>query len=258
MATSAVTLAVTLKRRASVQASEDITDDDLAVLLTEALTEHDPDLTFTTLPTNQEYCVILLGWIKVCYVRAGKTSNDNNLSGAAGFGQDRNTPYYKAIDLAKQLRKEYESLCATLSIDPNPAAPSITVSTLRVLNTRYLGVAPLSEAPVPPAPVLSVTEDAGAEAVLAWTFTDFDDFNAFILYTVSGTNPIYQAWNFNSVTGTPLVSDAAEQIGRYSVEDLRGLKLTEIDRTQITRLLLVVQSASGRYNYSNELTLPVV
>ncbi len=259
---TATNIASSLEKRASVQASEGITPSDLNELVTAALAEHNFALTFATLPDNQTELVLLLAWIRLCYTRASKIVNDANLSGAAGFGQDRNTPFAKNMQLAASLRSQYDFLCDKLGLDPTPAASSVVVSSLRMADALLSGApVPLSVAPVPPIPVLSVVGDiSGTSLIIAWTFAPFEYFYSFILLNLIGTiDPIIkQEWNIISQSTVPRTSNLATVL--FTLHDPRqlSLKLIDIDRSQVQRYMIVAKSKAEDYSYSNEISLPII
>lgn len=259
MATTATALATVMKGRARVQSSEGISDATLESLITAGLTEHNPSLTFATLPTAQEELVILLGWIRLCVVRAGKAAQEGNLSGPSGYGQDRNTPYYKNMDLAKNLRAQYDSLAKSLGLAATQETQSVVVSDLLKPAVVHRGEATSEHyTPAPPVPVLALETDLNTEAVLIWTFPHWDQFYSFILFTSdSTTEQIYQDWNMASQTTTPRISNLATKLIEWYDNDVRAVKVTDLDRAKDQRFLLVVRSKTDTYSYSNEVVIEI-
>lgn len=259
MALTTQKIASQLNTRARVQPSEGFDLSFLGQLVDAALIEHNSSLTIDTLPDNQGECVLLLAWIRLCYDRASSIVNNPNVSSASsGFGSDRNTPFQKNLQLAKSLRDQYISLCQSIGIDPSPEPNSIFVSSLIVSDPLKQDMAvPLSAAPTPPSPVLSVVSSnlGSSEVIIAWTFSEFDFFKSFTLFNLQGTDPIRQDWNFSSQSSYPKINNIAQNLGTFYVEQLRSVKVTEVDLTQVQRFILVATSLSQTYSYSNEVVI---
>lgn len=242
-----------LKALASIQASELFAAGDLNSYMIAALRQHDKNMSAATLPVSEEEPVITLAWIKVCYVRASRYSSQPNVNGASGYGQDRNSPYNKNMDLAKNLMKRYTELVTDLGIEHGGAG--VSVGNLIVKDLSFDGLVPLIANPNIPPLLLAETDFGETFSVLDWTFDTFDNFREFLLFHLIGDAPIFQEWNFNSSVGTPKISDNAKKV--FSTLDYRAtaVKITDLDKTLVNRFLLVVRSRSENFGYSNEITL---
>ena len=60
----------TLKEVANISANDRITDDRLGAFISQAVVQHNPLYTLSTLPVREEEPVLTLAWIKVCLKRA--------------------------------------------------------------------------------------------------------------------------------------------------------------------------------------------
>lgn len=257
---SAATLLADLKFRAGVQTNEGFTDDQLTGLLTTALAAHNPSLnSIGLLPDAEGILVTYLAWADLCEIRAARFAFAQNTSVPSGFGQDRNTPYYKCMDMAKMLRKRYSDTCSALNISTGAFAPKI--STLSAVVPEYDALTPTGEEPTLPAIALKLADGEstteGTTYVLQWAMQQFTNFHSFELYHIVGSDPIYQSWNWDSTVfpNTPQINDSASLIKTITNESTRGVKVTNITKTSTNRFLLVVRSASDSVGYSNELVI---
>jgi hypothetical protein len=260
MATAAAILAL-LKDRAQVQTSEELSDAFLTTLIDASLAEHNPSLSYSLLPANQVEPVLLLSWSRLANVRAGRFASDGNLSGPAGFGQDRSTPFAKNMQLAAELRKQYLSICIGLGIAAAGESSGVVVSDAVVpSDIRLEGALVEHESPAPPAPVLTITLQAEpTEVVASWTFPGFDRFEAFLLVNSEGDDveAVYQDWNYISQSTVPRISNLATLISTIYQTDIRAVKVTNLNREVDQAFLLVVRTLDGMYSYSNQVTVHV-
>src|SRR5688572_26741086 len=113
-------LVTKLREDAVIEPSEGIADAKIEQWIRESIRKHDSTLDLTAIPDEEDEAVTLLAWIQLCYHRASKYSAEASTSGANGYGTDRNTPYYKLMDLAKHLQARYDRVVAD-SGTPDPS-----------------------------------------------------------------------------------------------------------------------------------------
>ena len=263
---SRLSLMVTrLEKEASIASDEKpFCEDNKAITLTiigEAIASHNPLYSIDTLPDTEEGLVILLATAKVCRMRATKYANDNSVSGAGGFGQDRDTPYYKNKDAEQKLLESYATECARLGIAAI-SMPSISVSSLRIKSDTLGIIVPLGT-DRPPSPYLSyVKATDGLSALLSLTLPSFNNFDSYqlavlpVLLGDSATTVLRQEWNEDSSCGIPGLANLAEITALTLPQTTHQLKLEELDlATYDYKVVLVVRSAAGYYSYSNEFSI---
>ncbi len=246
-------LADELKSLAKVDNVNDgISDEDLQGYVTLALRQHDKYLTVDSLPVEEEEPVLTLAWVKVCLVRASKLSVDANLSGAAGYGRDNNTPYAKCISLSKELMTRYGSLCGTLRIDRN----RVVVGTLFRRDDLYDALVPLLESASPSRIILSilgVVQSNDTEMVIKWSIDNLTDFYEVSIFSRVGSTAIFQEWNMQSDTSIPKLADGTTKLFSTLDSTMTALKITGLDLSEVNRFLVVMRNRSTKYAYSNEL-----
>lgn len=241
---------------ARIQATESISDADQKDCVDGGLAEHNPELSYPTLPDNQVEPVVILAWIRLNDLRAGKVSQTNNTS-TPGFGADRSTPFDKLMKFNEELRKRYDTLCARLGIGSSSAS-SIVVGNNRIKDARTGEQTPDYAAAAPPAVLLTQDLLISTELVVSWTFGKFDFFDSFILIQLTHpTALIYQSWNYTSTTSIPRINNSAIVIGQFYAQDLRSLKIEGIDRAFLQRFMVVARSINGLCTYSNELVIAI-
>ena len=241
-------LAIELEALASVENTESFADA-LPDYVQAAIVQHDKGLTIDSLPEAEEECVLTLAWIKVCLVRASKAAQDANITGAAGFGADRNSPYNKNMSLAKDLMARYSTLCSSIQ----PSKSRVVTGQLYVRDQVFDALVPLMMNQSPTKILLSGSVAADNTAILSWTVDQMTDFHEFLLFFMEGTDAIYQQWNNFSALGVARINDGATKVFSYNSPQISSVKATEVDHTKTNRFLLVMRTRSGSYVYSNEL-----
>ncbi len=244
-----------LKLSASIDASESFYKS-LAVIVERAITQHNKNLTVNSLPANQAECVVILASIKVCFLRAAAFAKDANVTGANGYGQDRNTPYYKCIELAKQLQEQYKELVEDLGLTDS-SGTTITVGKLLVKNDEFDTLAPIlsSSEPVPDCILSSDEGDDETEVVLQWATDEFTNFKERYVFHLEGDEAIFQVWNNASATGHKGINDSAVLMQSTSDQGMSAVKITEVNPAVTNRFLVVTRTRFDNYSYSNELVL---
>jgi hypothetical protein len=234
-------------------------------LLTEALARHNADYSFDTLPSREYPLVIILARIRVCDIRAQRFANDPSFSGTSGYGQDRNTPFYKTTQLIKVLQDQYASMAAALGVEvsTDAATSAVHVSTLRIMDSRVDAYLPTS-VDLPPVPTLSIENadpDDDLEAViLAWVLPVFDNFHSYRLAVLElaaedTTSVILQPWNEASTTGIAGLNNSVEIVELAIEQTTKQTKLTGLTDDKNYRFVLVVTSRSDLITLSNEVVL---
>lgn len=242
-----------LKREAKIEESEGFSDDeDLAVDIADAVARHNPYYTVASLPDSEIGLVMLLAWSKVCLRRATKFAKETDSKGAQGFAADRSTPYTKNIGLAKALEERYKAMADNMGVASSSTAivqgKLLTKDALLNLVTpTYLNNVPSVK--------LTLADSGPDYVVLEWDTREYDDFREFLVFAKEGA-AIYQKWNIDSATGTPLILDSATRVADLTQPDQRAIKITGVDRSVETNHFLVVsRSGSNKYAYSNEVTV---
>jgi len=103
--------------RARVEDSEQI---DVLALVQDAVEQHNSSWSGTdTVPLSHSFPVLLLAWIGLCKQRASNYVNQSSTKTGSGvvFGTDRDTPYYKNMQMAKELQKQYEESIKKITTD---------------------------------------------------------------------------------------------------------------------------------------------
>ena len=251
------TLVASLKEVANVTANDVISDTLAGTFLTQALAQHNPLYSVASLPAREEEAVQILAWIKVCLKRASNVVSQQTAHGPAGFGQDRETPYRKNMDMVAQLQRHYQAVCGRLGLSND--GTGVTVSFLTTLDDRTDAVTPLSLEPVVGPLVLTVTQSTSNLSIFdfTWNFPAFDNFDSVQLFMVERTvqevdDTLYQEWNYESDTGIPRLLNGATLLVTVSRADQKSVRVTELDITKCHRFLAVLKTRSGHYAYSEE------
>lgn len=248
-----------LKLDAQIQDSEGITHAMLDSYISDALKEHNAAYTIDTLPVKEVELVKILAWVRVCLTRASNAVNLSDLSGTQGYGQDRNTPYRKNIDMAASLKERYAELAPRLTQATIVPEGVVVVSSVHLSAPEIDAPVPFNPPVLPPLPVLTVTTPTATEAVLSWTVQSFSFFAEFIIVALNhDTDSLLQEWNFNSVSTIPKIHDSAQILYRSYTPSLRSIKVTSLDRATKLRFAVVVRSQTNEYTVSNECVLNVV
>jgi hypothetical protein len=263
MATQAVLISL-LKKKASIQESEtqftSNADELLKSIMDAALLEHNAGFSYTNLPVDQERLVLLLAWEEVSITRASAIADAPNLSGTSGYGQDRNSPYYKNIDLAKKLREKYSELCSLMGLSTTSEPSSVVSSNIIIPSDELSGaLVPVSVA-LPPNMVLSLAETHAGEVVLIWTVRDYKNFLSLrIAYMTGNSEALYQDWNFDSSTGIPKVNNSAIILPTTITDRrIRSVKVSGLSFTNVQYFLLIMEGLGNFFSYSNVLAVAAV
>ena len=255
------TLVASLKEVANVTANDVISDTLAGTFLTQALAQHNPMYSITSLPAREEEVVQILAWIKVCLKRASNVVSQQTAHGPAGFGQDRETPYRKNMDMVAQLQRQYQAVCGRLGLSND--GTGVTTSFLTTLDDRTDAITPLSLEPTVGPLVLTVTQSTTNLSIFdfSWNFPAFDNFDSVQLFMVERTlletdDALYQEWNYESDTGIPRLLNGATLLVTISRADQKSVRVTELDFLLRHRFLAVLKTRSGHYAYSEETYVP--
>jgi hypothetical protein len=240
-----------LTQLAQIESSENFDETVLEGYIQSALAQHNKALTITSLPIEQEEPVLTLAWIKVCLVRAAKAAKDSSLGGASGYSKDANSPYQKNMDMAKQLWGRYQELCTNLQIDKD----SVVVGQVFVRDHLFDAMVPLFQNRKGIEINLVCDKASGSDVILRWSINDISDLNKLLLYSIEGSDPIYQEWNAYSATNTANINDSAVLVQQIFDTTITSLKITDVDLSKLNRFLLVARTNSYKYQYSNELVV---
>lgn len=161
---SKASLLTTLRQNASILSTE-YDDTALNGFLDEAMLQHNRRYTFATAPSREGDAVLFLAWIKVCYARAGAATQYFSISGKSASG-DKSQIMRNNLELIRELRTEYTTLCGRLGIS---GAPEIIVSDFTILDESLSGVTPVNSHMPPDAVTLSVYASTASSVTLEWT-----------------------------------------------------------------------------------------
>lgn len=235
---------------------------EIDTLIVDAVMEHSSVYTsMPDVPQREIEAVLLLALERVQLRRSVAYATEKSLKGAEGFGTDRNTPYYKCIDSANMLRKQYEALVAKLGIE---SKGDVIVSTISKQSVKFDRLVPDDSAPSLPDVTLAVhssSEDdgTGTTYTLQWTMSKDHAylFFQYHLFHMTGSSAIFQPWNYESTKGVPHVNNDATKL--LTVDNISNtvVKVSNITKTgsTVNRFLLGYESRNGYFNLSNELAL---
>lgn len=231
----------------------------LDVLLSDAVRLHNPNYSFATgisnVPSREEIPIRTLAHAQVQNARASVFSTQANApsSVAGGFGTDRNTPYYKCVDLRDRLIAQYKEQCASLGI-PTGSGGMIEGELLsfeRMIKAQV--PSPFNRIPSPSIGGQANIENG--EWIIEWDFPPFPDFYQFVLFYDTGDVAIHDPTNQDSNTGYPQIRDDLEPAVAINNGDQRKVKLTGLVSDNKHRVLLVMVARNAKMSYSNEYTL---
>lgn len=251
-----------LRFYARIQDSENLKDSsDLNRIVKNAASRHNSSFTLTdstsNIPQKEKNVVLLLAWVLLMRVRASRFAMEANTS-QGGFGTDRNTPYHKCMDMAKELERQYKEECLSLGLESYYGSSNNVVSSVVTCESLDLGAqTPIENSAPPPAIVLSTDAAVAPDGtiVVRWTQDFFENFYSYCVFTIAGADPIFQDWNFGgSYPGINGFSSASNPINDQTI---KAVKLTGIPfaALAVNRFLVTCSSKSGKYSYSNEVVV---
>lgn len=254
-----------LKLKSQVQTSDGFSNPEVfESLVKSAGKKHNSSYVITgascTVPSLEHDAVVYLAWAELCVIRASMFAAAPSTN-AQGFGTNRDTPYYKLMDLSKELRVMYKEACEAIGLSSFYGSGAITQSEVTVESIDLGAQAPLEMSATPPSPVITTTPsdrvNGDGTIVVNWTTKDFSNFEWFAVVFLQGASAIYQDWNWNSTTGIPRLNNSATVLGRINRMDIRSVKLENLTATTgtVNRFLVVLKTKSGKYAYSNEVAI---
>jgi hypothetical protein len=248
-----------LQKKAAISPTETPFDEPfLTGLIGAALLQHNSSYTSVDLlPVVESPLVVLLAWIQVCVIRAGIFAKESDISGAGGYGQDRNTPFYKCKLLMETLKVQYDTLYDSI-VENETKGGDIVVSNLIVTSDLIDVAIPLAATSTPiVAALYEESRDEGAgEIILRWVTADSHNFVAFVFLHAADVT-IVQAWNQDSATtlGIAGINDATTVSEEITNSKQRSAKLVGIDFTKTNHFVLATRSYGDNYSFSNELVI---
>jgi hypothetical protein len=235
----------------------------LETLLGDAIVAHNPNLVVATLPDKEITLVMLLARVKICHLRAQKMAGESNLSGTGGYGTDRNTPFYKLMALAKELKAEYIALAAQLGVDVPSDQPQgqVTVSSL-LIESGGLGVRTPLRVNMPPCPVLTLTsaDTSAGSILLTWVIPDFEDFRRYRVALISfpigeeDAHSVLDPANSFEESEIPGILQSATIMDLALLQSARAVGLSGLDLSNKNyAIVLVVENTVGNISLSNQI-----
>lgn len=265
MTTTLGAMVADLKVKSQVQTSENFADPSFfESLIISAGKKHNSSYAISTtacsVPDLEAEAVTLLAWIDFCFIRASRFASSPG-SSQQGFSTNRDTPYYKLIDLAKQLKSMYAELCGSIGLVSFYGAGSPVMSEVTCENLDLGAMTPIEISLNAPTPALSTVPSdrvaADGTIVLNWMSKDFNNFAAFFVLQMTGAESVLQPWNYASSSSIPGIHDSASLVGRVNRAEVRSVKLQGLTITPgtINRFVVVTATKSGKFAYSNEVVL---
>jgi len=242
--------------QARVQDSERIANETLDAFLQDAMTQHNPNYTYATLPMREVELVITLAWISVCLNRASVYVNTTDLKGAThpagGYGHERGSPFGKNMEMVSFLQKRYQQLLNQLSTtDSSPSGQIVVGRIIRRGNTSAAEALPIKIAPIVPISLFITAIDA-TSVTLTWAYLVSAEVYAVSLW--SSTSPIREEWNIDGLEGTPQVSSTATLVTAITNTDTKTVKVTGLIAGTTYYFLATLKTYNDRVSYSNELS----
>lgn len=260
------TLVSKLKTRSRIDAGAEGFSDpgDFNEVITEAVRRHNSSYLTTSdvsVPEREIFAVVLLSWADLSFMRASNFAAQASINSNSGYGSDRDTPFDKCLRLQKELMKQYAAQCSSLGIVSTYSESSPEIGDVAVISADSEGATVPSEvASLPPAPDLSAVDlQVQADDTLRVKWSPWRNIG-FLRHTLLhrvGTSPILDASLTNEELGIYGVNNDAEVVASVTDVERNSVKFTGLDKTSGTvhRFVVVRFSKSGKYTFSNELTI---
>lgn len=264
--TSLDSLVSDLKFNSQVQTSELFADPaDYEKVVIRAGKKHNSSYVISsvtcTVPLEEHDAVVILAWAEFCVIRAGKFAIAPNAT-QQGFGTDRNGPYYKLMDLAKNLRAQYQETCQALSIATYAGSGAVAQSEVTVEDLSLGAQVPVEVSTPPPSPVLTSDAQVASDGtiIITWKCPTFKNFQKYVVLQIQGAAAILQPWNIGSASGISFTNDSVTNAGEFETQQATSAKLINLTKTigTINRFVLAVVSRSGKISFSNEVVVTQV
>lgn len=268
MSTTLANLVADLKFWGAVQASEGFTDPgDFNAIVQRAVAGHNPTYSATSnscnIPDREAGVVGLLSLHFLALLRAQKHSNAQAMRIADFQAYTKDTPFEKNRTLAEDYLAKYTAQCTLLGLGQYYGSKSVRVSEVTAYSAEIGAGVPVDVAEEPPSVDLAAPANpVGGAIVLQFAAQTFSEFGArYILHAV-GSEPILALWNTTSsaapVRGT---SDTSELLLKTNDQRKMQFKVVLADAELVPgtvhRFLIVTETASGIFGYSNEVTLTI-
>lgn len=257
------TLVEALRFWGGVQSSEGLADpSDFQKIIQEAARLHNPMYVATetvfTIPEAEITAINYLALLKLSEWRMVRQAMATTMRNG-DFQTTRDTPFEKNEKLAKHWRELYSTECQRLGISSFAGARSISVTEMVAANPETGEMVPheISNEPpvvnldVPAVPVSGVT-------VLSFSTSAFSNFAIRYVFYITGSEPIYQPWNVPSIV-LPRINDAAEKLITATNQRQNSFKVQNLSMVSGSthRFLIVTETRSGIFGYSNEVTVAI-
>ena len=250
-----------LKSFSKVQESEKFSDpNDFIRIVVSAARRHNKtyvvSLEACTIPAIEHNVVVLLAWAALSRIRASAFATQPSVTGSGvQYGTDRNTPFYKCMELAKQLEEMYKQECVDLGLTSYAGNSNVIVTEVTCENLDLGAQTPVEISLVPPPISLGASAiTPEGTLVLSWTQSNFANFDSFVV--LHSTETITAAWNFSSAV-LPGVADSATVMTVFK-SAVYACKFTDLNTTVANHFLVVCKSKSGKYTFSNEVVVPAL
>jgi len=231
------------------------TDDVVDQFITDALSAHNPSYSLSSLPTREEFLVLLKAWINVEYARAGKSAEQFPMNSPAGGG-DKSQMLRNHLELVRQLEERYQSECERLGVGLGGDEASLAVGTMVRTNWITDELTPDVAQRAPDAVTLSDPSGATSSTLtLVWSESKITDFNWYKVYrhTSAGLKDLTTL----TTSGAKYlgVIDAATEVETLYQRHLVNYKVTGLTSGTTYHFVVVVADRNNRIAVSNEVSL---
>jgi hypothetical protein len=257
MATVAQNIVTNLRKGASVESAE-FGDECFEQWTQEAISEHNAAYLVdgSDLPSKEFSLIQLLVWAKLCESRASIAATQMNVRGAAGYGTDRNTPYYMNTDLATKLRRQYSTLCVQMGIaGASDDVNTVVVGRLSVIDSTIGARTPyiMDQTPIV-ASRLTLISKSVTGCKIQWTPSKDDTVTEYYIFGRSNAT-ILEPSNVEPTHGVVGINDSATKLLTIYDPRLNAREFTGMTTAVPYHFVVVTQNRQGRLSYSNELTV---
>ena len=217
-------------------------------VLDDALARHKSTITYSSLPKDEEYPVLLLAWRNVCLVRAGNHTQFFSISSEEGSG-DKSQVMQNNITLARELLEEYQD---------SSHGDTIQVATL-LTRERFREVL-LPDVAVPLPPVLTLATPTGATTTtlsLSWDKPSITDFNRYVVFrhTSAGLKDLTRLTSTDTDENKDFgIAAAATKVKEIYDRDLVNYKVTGLTSGTTYYFVIVLVNNNGKISHSNEVS----
>lgn len=259
MATAA-TLRDTLKERAATTTSESYSNPELDAYINRAMAAHNRTYTVTSLPSVEEYAVVLYAWSLVVLDRANRVASEPSkmLSGSPGTANfEFDTPYRKLMGLFKAIKEQYSEYCASIGVTAAGKVGSIHQGQILARDHQTGAFTHNHLLQVPSAFTLALSSgSAETERIITWDVVNHVAFDEYTIFFIPGANKIlHEPWNPVRKAGIPEINSSAYKLATIPDPLRKSGKVVGINRSIDNHFLVVATYNRGRYLYSSQVTL---